>query len=260
MSYQPFIDPIVKQAQNVIFSTYGDVVSVDDKQKNLNKFGRNTNLSTTEETVWVRGGTETYASSNAIDTVSSSNAGDTQSIVVEGHTISGSDLTFVVQSATLNGQNKVVLTTPLARATRLYNNGSTSFAGTIYGYEDDTITAGVPNTSAKIHIQTSGTINQSLKCATALSSVDYWIITQMIVSVNKAQSRAVDFRLQIRQAGKVFRTVALLSGHSNSGTNVIDFNPALIAPKNSDVRVNAVSSGSSTEVSAILNGVLATIV
>ncbi len=260
MTYISNRSPIIQQAINVISSTYGDTVSVDTKKKSLLKFGRNDNISTSEEMVWLQGGTETLATGNDIDTISSSNSGDSQSVVVEGHTLSGSDLTFVVQSATLNGQNKVTLSTPLYRSTRIYNNDSTDFAGTIYVYEDTAISSGVPSDSTKIHLRTDGSNNQSLKCATSVSSTDYWIITSGTFSVNRQNSRSVDYRVQVKEFGKVWRTRFPVSVHSTGGAVAVEFNPPLIVPKNSDMRVMATSSGSSTGVEASLNGYLAEVV
>lgn len=250
-------------ALNDISSTYGHQVDIIGKNKALKKFGENPGLGTTEETVWNQGGKETYVASgsNTIDTISSSNAGDTQDVVIEGHTDDGTGKDFVVQTATLNGQNKVVLTTPLNRSTRLYNNDSTDFTGDIYVYEDDTLTGGVPNTASKIHLKVSGgvDINQSLKCATSMSRSDYWIVTQFYCSVERQQSRSVDFVLKVRRYGKVYRKVALVSAHSNGGESFLNFDPCLIVPANADVRVDATSSGTSTVCSATINGYLATI-
>lgn len=124
-------DADIKHAINLIYSTYGDRVSVDAKRKDLVKFGRNPAADTSAQTVWNQGGNETYVSTNAIDSISSSSTSDTGTVSIEGHTISGSDLTFVVQSKTLTGQTKATLDTPLARCTRVYNTGTADFVGDI---------------------------------------------------------------------------------------------------------------------------------
>lgn len=154
-------DPQIAWALAAIQEQYGDIVSVDAKKKSLLKFGRNPAVGTSFETIWNTGGDETYPTSNSIDKISSSNDGDTQEVVIEGHTIdSNGELTFVSQTKTLEGQTESALDTPLARCTRLYNNDSTNFAGTVYIYEDDTVTAGVPQTAAKIHLTVSAGKNQ----------------------------------------------------------------------------------------------------
>lgn len=257
-------DPLIRQAINEIAGlSAGHTVSVESKAKSLLKFGRNSALNnTTFETIWEQGGHETYVSTNAIDRVSSSNAGNTQSVVIEGHTISGSDLTFVVQTATLNGQNKVTLTTPLARATRMYNNGSTDFAGTVYVFEDDTVTGGVPNTASKIHLVGSGAPrNQTEKAATAFSSTDYMLVTHLYGSVSTKTAATVEFVFQIRESGKVFRNRAPgFSAARDSGASVIPLRPYLIVPPNADCRLIGKATANNTEAEGGFGGYLAAVV
>jgi len=253
----------LRQAVNEIKVQDGVDISVRDKSKSLIKFGRNNDVGTTEETVWAQGGKETYATDNDIDSISSSNAGDAQSVVIEGHTLSGSDLTFVVQTATLNGQTPVTLSTPLYRATRVYNDDSTDFAGDIYVFESGgTVTAGVPQTATDIHLKVlAGDDNQSLKCATSLSSQDYWLLTGAYIGVNRQNTRSVDFRIKVRRFGKVFRTIVPpLAASNESGTRFVPFDPVIIVRPNSDVRIDATSSGTATGVSAGLQGYLANVI
>jgi hypothetical protein len=261
MTAQASESPAIAQAQNFILSTYGDRVSVARKMKSLLKFGRNPAASGTSQTVWAQGGNETYCTSNLIDTVSSSNAGDTQTITVEGHTLSGGDFTFVTQNVTLNGQSKVVLPTPLARANRIYSTGTTDFAGDIYCYEDSAISGGVPTTAAKIHAKIPlGPSNTTLKCATSISAVDYWIITSCEVSVLKKTAGYADFSLQIRPYGSVFRTIATSAASSTSASTVSIFDPCIIVPKNADVRMICTADAGSTDVAAWINGPLASVI
>lgn len=260
-------DARIRYAEQIIADTYGDTVSVAQKKKSLLKFGKNVDLDTAWETVWVQGGDETYVTTNAIDTISSSNAGDTQQVFIEGHTVAGTGtsatFTFVTQTATLNGQNKVVLTTPLARVSRMYNTGTTAFAGDIYTYEDDTLTGGVPNTASKIHLKILGSAGdtQSFKAATTFSNTDYFICTGGFASINKATSAAVDFEFQVRTVGSVFRPVARISLNSTGATTQqINFDPYVVVPKNADVRVRAIASVNNCEVNASFQGYLALVI
>jgi hypothetical protein len=239
---------------------YGHSVSVEYKAKDLRKFGANGDIDTgVEEMVWQYGGIEVLPTTNTIDTASSSDDGDNQTATIEGHTVDGSgNLTFVVQNITLDGQVKITLPTPLARATRIYNTSSSDFAGTVYVYEDGDISSGVPDTASDVHI-VAGADNQSLKCATSISSIDYWIIESVTFSVLRAASAAVDFRLQVRELGGVWRTQMTIGVHSNSSPFQKELIRPLIIPPNSDVRVLATSSANNTSVSAILDGPLAII-
>lgn len=249
----PVTNPFTAQAIRDIKGTYGDTVSVTKKRKSLLKFGKNLAASTSSETVWIQGGNETYISTNGIDTMSSSDNGDDQTVTIEGHTISGSNLTFVVQTATLTGHSKVTLSTPLARATRVYNTDDNLFAGDVYIYEDDTLTDGVPNTATKIHLKANGA--QSFKASTALSSVDYWIISQFYCGVIEKTASSADFTLEVRQFGGVFRPAFTVSASNTSATQ-LDLSPNIIVTPNADVRITCVASGT-IAVSAWMNGLLA---
>ena len=122
----------IAHAINEINNVYSDNVSIWQKAKSLIKFGTNGDLdSSVSETIWETGGNEALKTANDIDVVVSTSASDTQSVTIEGHTISGNDLTFVSQTVNLNGTTNVSLTTPLARANRLVNNNGTDFVGDI---------------------------------------------------------------------------------------------------------------------------------
>jgi len=138
------------QSEREIQSTYGDVVSIDRKAKSLLKFGKSAELTAnTLETVWTVGGNEAYISDDGITHISSSSASDTQEIRVEGHTISGDDLTFVVQLVTLSGQTPVALNTGVARISRISNNSGTELVGRVVAYEDTATSNGLPTDETK---------------------------------------------------------------------------------------------------------------
>jgi len=250
------LDPWVLYAKRSIESTFGDTVAIKDKS--ILKFGENELVGTSEATIMTlpTGTTEeTYVSTNAIDTVSSSNAGDTQSYQVEGHTISGSDLTFVIQSVTMNGQNKVVLGTPLARISRISNEGATDNAGIIYGYEDDTISSGVPDTDANIHIMMPIGENQTQKAATSISSVDYVAITHIFAGIDDKTAASAVIRFRVRTIGGVFKTI-FKHGVSSQHDMDLELTPPLILPKNTDIIVTADADGANTAVSGGFNSYL----
>lgn len=243
--------------------TYGDRVSVEGKLKTLLKFGKNNSVGTGFETVWTIGDDETYATTNAIDSISSSNSGDSQAIKVEGHTVTGTgtsaQYTFVVQEATLNGQSKVTLSTPLARCSRMYNNSATAIAGTVNVYEDSAITNGVPNDMSKVHAQILGgdSENQSFKAATTFSDRDYFFLTSLYGSVGKKTSAHVDLVLERMAPGKTWLPIIQFEVAEEGGVAKIDFDPVLIIPKNYDVRIRAAASTTNVEVDAGFHGYIA---
>ena len=263
ISYGQYDDHRLNHAVREISNTYGD--RVDIKPKSLVKFGINNDLSTTRETVWYTGGNETYATGNTIDSMSSSETADDQIVRIEGHTISGSTRTFVAFNDTLNGRTPVVLNTPLFRLTRIKNIDDTDFAGDIYGYSGGAVTNGVPQVADSIHITIpqDGTTswNQSLKASTSLSSEDYWLITYVIVEVgiSSGNARLVDFDLEIREPGGVFRRVRQFSASNSAPASPVYFDPVIIAIPGSDIRITAVSSNTGTQVKATIGGYLAKI-
>lgn len=259
-------DCLLTQAANDIYRSTGDVISTTDKAKTLAKFGRFDAVGTSFVTLQNEGGDETYVSTNSIDTISSSDAGDNQDTVVEGHTISNGKLTFYSsavseETITIDGQNKVTLPTPLARVTRLYNNGTTDFAGDIYVYEDDTVTSGVPQTASKIHMKVSEG-NQSEKCSTSISDADYYIIKSFTGYCFDKATATVEFIGELRSVGttnKVFRRVFSTAG-SNGQPTTVYFDPPFIVPRNTDIRVRAQADGANTDVGAQFTGYLAKII
>lgn len=255
-----YSDRLITLAEKEILDTYGDRVSVQTKNKTLRKFGRNTAVGSSYETVWKTGGDETIPTTNSIAYLSSSNSGDTQEVVVEGHTIANNRLTFVTQTAILSGQGTTTLTTPLRDITRLYNNGTTSFAGTIYAHELDTKSAGVPQTASKIHMSVVEG-NQSEKAATAISDSDYFIVTGVQCFVFTKTAETVEFTGEFRQIDytdgakawrRVYNTVA-----SNDSAFTETFDPPFVIPRNSDVRMRAKSDGTSVDVGCAFDGYLA---
>jgi hypothetical protein len=149
-------DPWIEHAKRVILADYGDTVTLEAKNKDLLKFGRHLAVQTTSTTLMTLPTgiyNETYVSTNIITSIVSTAAGDTESVVVEGHTVSGGDFTFVSQTISLTGQTAATLATALARVTRVYNSDSTELTGTVSVCETDTYSSGVPDTPAGVHCQ-----------------------------------------------------------------------------------------------------------
>tara|TARA_R110000851_G_scaffold12862_2_gene44271 strand:+ start:2237 stop:3106 length:870 start_codon:yes stop_codon:yes gene_type:complete len=265
-------------AENVIYNTYGDRVSVEAKGKNLEKFGSNFTVGNTYETVGQFQGTvanETYVTTNIIDSVVSGDAADTtQTVTIEGHTVDAvGNLTFVVQDAELNGLTEVTLTTPLARTSRAFIKASGTYAapvtqtiGTVYIYDNtDGITAGVPNTPEATKLLILPEDNQSEKASTSTSSTEYWIVSFFGASVGVSGGSAarVTFRLELRDVYNgglwrpAYRDIVLDVGQ-NGDANVR--RPYLIIPKNHDVRVKAKTNANTASVFAEAAGYLAKII
>ena len=257
-------DARLVQAEREIYSFFGDEVSIDNKAKSLTKFGKSAALGTGRETVWTVGGMESYVDDNLIDSISSTSVNDTEEILLECHTVVGSgedqQFTFMVQTVQLDGQNRVALPVPVARVSRVYNNNGSELEGAVYVYENTAIVGGVPSDSTKIHAQIPDGFQQSFKAATTFSNEDYYILTGGFGSVSYKQSAAVNFYLEFRQAGKVFREGAAVSANSAGGAWQINLDPAIIIPKNADVRVTCQTDTQGAEVYASFQGYLAKVI
>lgn len=225
---------------NAIKQLYGDNVELSHRSKLVD--GRNDNLNiTTFETLWLVGADETYATTNVIDTVSSSSASDTNEIFIEGFTVVGTGasavFTRVEQTATLNGVNKVSLDTSLARASFFYNNNTADWVGDIYCYENTDITAGVPIDLTKVHLKSLGAINQSEKAADTIGGTEYGLIVQTHGGTGVKKDGSASFFLQIREPGKVFRSIHSFFSNGNTVYNTLPV-PLIVKP-NSDIRIIA---------------------
>lgn len=257
------LPPEWAQSMRVAENEQSVQLDVFGKRKNLFKFGQRTALGTSEATVWEGDDLhETLPTANDITVVSSSSGSDTTTLVVEGHTISGSELTFVTQSVTLTGQTDATLTTALARCTRMYASGATNLVGNVYAHEGGTTSAGKPTNTAEIHAVIPAGRNQTEKCQTAISNSDMWFITDMEAHMTGSTSARVELELQVKLGGKVWRPVGARFGLSTTGTigNQHIFTVPIIIPRNSDVRMIAVASTTNVDVSAGMNGFLASIV
>lgn len=252
------------QAEREIEATYGDRVSIDRKAKSVIKFGKSSELTRDQlETVWTVGGNETYVTDNVIEYISSSSASDTQTIRLECHTVEGTGtdakFTFLVQEVTLNGQTPVQLDTPVARVSHATNSNGTELVGRVTVYENTTVNGGVPADETKIHIDIEQGMQGSLKAATTFSDGDYYVLTGGFGSVSKKQDASADFYLEVRQAGGVFIQSAAVSA-SKGGPWDITLDPAVIIPKNADIRVRVDSDTNDAVVFTVFKGYLAKVI
>ena len=258
----------------------GREIDVDGYGIATSKFGRNDSVQTAaRETVWNMPGTsnETYVTdgSNPIDTVSSSSASDTQTVVIEGHVDANGDgnLTYFIVRCTLNGQNKVLLSSGVdiipgsialitaaggaCRIVRAYNDNGTALVGDVYVYQDQSITNGVPGDLSLAHACILGSIGrqQTNKAAFATAQNVVLFMTTIIVGVRRTQNGNADFALEMMEPGGVFRERFVLSCARDSGSIVVPLRPYLIVPPNTDVRLTTEVSANGIEVSGTMQGV-----
>ena len=254
----PYVTNFFDLARQEILATYGHEVTIN--RKSLRKYGRNESVGTSEVDIVAFDQTETYLTTNSIDTISSSDAADTNTVYIEGMTLSNGVLTFVNQTAILNGRNKVTLSTPLARCTRMRGN----VAGTVYAYEDGAITNGVPNNASTIHNTIVSSDNTSLKAGTSIAGNNYFILTKYWATLGKASgSAAADIRFKIQNLdspvfGNNFYTEEVWSISLSQSLNEA-VEPFEIIPPNSDIVMTASASSGTLDVKAGFHGFFADI-
>lgn len=256
------IDPWVEHAIEIIKADDGVDVSLEAKNKDLLKFGRNKLVGVSKTTLMtLPTGTdnEVLLTANDINSIISNNAGDTETVRVEGHTTSDGGLTFVfvAQNAILNGQTVVPLATPLARVSRVVNVSATDLTGRVYVTETDTYTAGVPDTDSKVHLIVEAGLNNSEKAATTLSNADYWVVTGFYGDCLEKTSNFGILHLEVRESGKTFSNKIDISATTNSRGNH-EFKPYLIVKPNSDIRLRVTSGTASKDFSGGIQGALLT--
>lgn len=257
-------DARLVQAEREIYALTGKDISVDLKAKSLLKFGQSGEMTAnTKETIWSNGGNEVYVTDNVITHISSSSALDNQTVKIECHTVQGTGtdakFTFLIQEVTLNGQNKVALPTPVARTSHMYNSNGHELVGRVTVYEDTTIVGGVPTDESKIHLEISQGFQSAFKAATTFSDQDYYILTGGFGSVSLKQDGTVDFFLEVREVGGVFKETAAISATSGSPWQ-IDLDPAVVIPANADVRVTGIANANNIVTFASFKGYLAKVI
>ena len=259
-------DARLVQAEREIYQQFGDMVSIDAKAKSLIKFGKSAPLTAgVLATIWtVNAGNEVYVSSNIINSISSSSALDNEEIYIEGHTVTGTGFdqkfTFVKQIINLNGQTRVALPIPLARVSVTINNNGSLLQGLVVVYENTAIVDGIPTDLTKIHNNIALGFQESFKAATTFSDEDYYILTNGFGGVSGKQAAAADFYLEVRLAGRVFTQKAAATANSSGSNFSLNLDPAVIIPRNADIRVRAEADSNNAVVFASFNGYLAKVV
>ena len=142
----------------------------------------------------------------------------------------------------------------------MYNDGSVDLVGRIYAYETDTTTTpGIPDTGTKVHCIIDTGLNNSEKAATTISDGDYWIVTSLFADCLEKSATYGIVHLEIRRNGKIFRNAVDRSCNDTSGV----FHPSkpyIIIPRNADVRLRIVTSGTNKDFSGGIQGVLARVI
>ena len=213
----------------------------DSVYSSVNKFGRGAAIGAAIEDVWDPGGTWVEPPVAQLHTLVSTAAGDTQAVQIEGV-----DTNWDLQSeaVTLTGTTPVNTANSYLRVFRVYNNDTTTFAGTI------TIAALIAGTTqAQILVPN----NQTLMAIYAVPNAFEASVTQLWAAIGGASAAGVkvDISLWTRKVNKVWR-IQHFTGIIDDGTSHFThkFDPPLYAPQKTDIKVTATPDKAATDISA----------
>jgi len=179
----------------------------------IHKFGAAPDFDTADGFVTVWDGAEdgepyelmhyVYSTTADIDSISSENTGDTQEVEVQGL---DEDYNLIVQTATLAGQARVALATPLIRVFRAKNNNSVDFTGHVFVYVNGTLSGGVPVVNADIRAVIHPENNQTEMAVFTIPAGKIGYMRSWYASTAGAKrDSAHTIKLLARPFGKVFQ-------------------------------------------------------
>jgi len=211
----------------------------------INKFGENPGIdvATVPEDVWDHGGIYTWSTTAAIDTVSSSNAVDAVDVVVQGLDANWDE---VLQTVTLNGQNKVTLATPLIRCYRAYNVGTVDLVGDMYIYEDTPIINGVPVDDTKVRARITDGNNQTLMCIYTVPANHTAFFKAGYVALSEKKNANASFTWRARTFGSVFAVkskIGLMATGSSHWSYT--YGVPVVLPEKTDILIRCESTDQS---------------
>ena len=201
--------------------------------KRLHKFGFNSPINETEETVWDVGGTYSYQSSALAMTVTSASGATDSGVEV---TVQGLDSSYKEVSATvtLNASGTATTTQTFLRVNRAFISGSGAPAGTI----------NITNSSTTYARITAGE-NQTLMAVwTVPAGYTAYLFQKDTSCLTEANNKFGTIRLISRNPGGVFRTqdkFSVQNGHSE-----ISYTTPLPFPEKTDIEARAVGSSSNS--------------
>jgi hypothetical protein len=231
----------------------------------VNKFGANADVGTSEEDIWLQGGTETLlttAQSLYVSCTAASGA-DTQEIQISG--LDG-NWDRQVGYATLDNRNQAIVTAADGSAqtwTRVHRAFQSSAApdpvGDVYIAESDTLTAGVPDTATKVHafIDYTNAANQTQKAMYTVPKGFTALIHTVagnLVEASGGSARSCILALEIAQLARgattdnpswtPFRRISEINVSTSGPSAVINYKYPLIVPQMTNIHLRGLATAS----------------
>ena len=228
------------------------------------KFGFNTAVSNTGETIWLQGGVYTWQAAAATISVTSSSTDDdgdpTSNTGAHTVVVEGLDANYAAQSetVTLNGTTVVNTANTYLRVHRMYvataGTGLTN-AGVIYAATsgDTYTTPGVPNTATKIISTIGAGEGQTLQAFyTVPAGYTAYLTDVMAGSVEATNATTIDIRK--REFGGAFRTRHKFVVFKS--TTQLHYDVPLVLPEKTDIEIVGTSAAGTPDVDASFNLIL----
>lgn len=234
--------------------------------KTIDKFGENPDIPVGQsEDIWDYGGIMSYTADGGADYyVSSSDDTDRQSLkfalITED---SNGDWNIEEFEQVIAGQTKTKIITPSGdkpvRLYRIENEGVTSIAGTVYVYEDTTITAGVPADATKVRGKVFDGNNQTQMSHMTIPSGYTGFLVNITVGISKAASNAGAARFVYfsRRHGKVFKNKGAIGG-TTTGSSTFNTKRSFydIIPSKTDFKITVTDATATIAAYALYDLVL----
>ena len=194
----------------------------------LLKFGYNSVVNDTEETVWEAGGIYVYPSS-AITLTATSSAGATDSAVAIR--VSGLDANYneISDNIVLSGAGTATTTKPFLRVNRAFVTGSKGLTGVVSFANGGTTYA------------TLNSDNQTLMALwTVPAGYTGYIVQTDVTVLTETNNKFGTIRLVTRLPGSVFRTQDMFSAQNSNVTRT--YSLPLPIPEKTDIEFRAIGS------------------
>ena len=221
----------------------------------LRKFGRNSDINASQETIWEEGGLYVYLSSAQVLVVSSSDADDTSAgagaQIVEVYGLDESS-DSVMNTITMAGQSAVLTTSTYSRVFRMKVirvGASAENEGIVYA-GIGALTTGKP---ATVQASITATHNQTLMAMWTVPTGKTLFISEIIFSIST--NKETEFSIWVREPGadKPFQVKLTLEMFQDVGSIMLPI--PMKVPSESDIEIRAhASAGAAAIVSATFNG------
>jgi len=220
------------------------------------KYGRSPELNSSDAPadVWTyadNAADYTYPTVAATNYISSSDNADTTEITVEGLDADWNPQTATV---TLAGNTKTEIGTGLTwiRVFRAFNSGSSSIAGTVYVYEDDTTsTPGVPDDPTKVKAHILAVDQQTYMALYTVPDghTAYFLGGAVSLITGASSSKSATVELQTTNGNGIFLSKELIqlvsAGSSNFAQDLHALGPLAI-PARTDVKARIRTIGANS--------------